>query len=181
MVHTMEQDDDNGKEYVVNCISRTLNSAERNYSSFQGEMLGVCWALRMFRGYLYGVPFDVYTDHKPLVWLQHNYQLSGKHARWFMTIQDITFRLIHRAGRDHVDADYISRYALDGDFDPSGARQDFCAKPATISSTNWDMDTMTVKLEYLDLAEAGKRETEEDVCSMVTINNPARAYKQCGE
>jgi hypothetical protein len=129
----MEQDDDNGKEYVVNCISRTLNSAERNYSSFQGEMLGVCWALRMFRGYLYGV------------------------------------------GRDHVDADYISRYALDGDFDPSGARQDFCAKPATISSTNWDMDTMTVK------AEAGKRETEEDVCSMVTINNPARAYKQCGE
>ena len=100
----LAQLDDDNKEYVVMCSSRTLNAAERNYSSFMGEMLGVCWALRLFRGYLYGAPFDVYTDHKPLVWLQHNFQQTGKHARWFATIQDLTFRLIHRAGKDHTDA-----------------------------------------------------------------------------
>ena len=70
-----------GEEYVICCASRTLNKHERNYASIDGEILGVVWALRLFRLYLHGRKFRVVTDHKPIVWLQHNYELSAKHIR----------------------------------------------------------------------------------------------------
>ena len=176
----LAQNDDEGKEYVVCCISRTLNAAERNYSSFAGEMLGVCWALRTFRGYLYGIQFDVYTDHKPLVWLQHNYEITSKHARWFMTIQDLTFRLIHRAGKEHVNADYLSRYALHGDFDPSGARQDFCSETAYVGITMWQEEYCTVGVTCMALNETDWVtdcvSNTNPMSASTVFNNPAKAY-----
>ena len=151
--------------------SRTLNAVERNSSSFMGEMLGVCWALRLFRGYLYGAPFDVYTDHKPLVWLQHNYKLTSKHARWFMTIQDFSFRLFHRAGKDHTDADYLSRYALQGDHDSTGARVDFCLTPAMQCSAVFNPDTTT-----FDSAYTNTRSTYVALSECEYAYNPAALY-----
>ena len=45
--------DDQGNEYMISCISRSLNVHERNYSSPQGEMLAAVWAVKTFLTYLH--------------------------------------------------------------------------------------------------------------------------------
>jgi len=46
--------------------SRKFKSAEVNYSTTEKELLSIVDCCRTWRHYLYGVPFIVRTDHKPL-------------------------------------------------------------------------------------------------------------------
>lgn len=45
---------------------RSLQPHERNYGVTELEGLGVVWAVKHFRPYLYGHPCTVYTDHEAL-------------------------------------------------------------------------------------------------------------------
>ncbi len=65
------QVDADGNEYMVACISRSLNAGEKNYVAYQGEMLAAVWAIKFFHVYLHGVPFTLMTDHQPLLSLIH--------------------------------------------------------------------------------------------------------------
>ena len=56
----------NGQERVLEFASRTMNSAERNYSVCERECLAVLWAVRKFRPYIEGYKFKVITDHSSL-------------------------------------------------------------------------------------------------------------------
>ena len=47
-------------------FSKKLSAAERKYSAFDKELLGIYLAIRHFRPYLDGRHFPVFTDHKPL-------------------------------------------------------------------------------------------------------------------
>ena len=54
----------NGK--VVAYSSRQLKEHEKNYPTHDLELTGVVHALKVWRHYLYGVKFKVYTDYKSL-------------------------------------------------------------------------------------------------------------------
>ena len=111
-------------EYMVACISRSLNVHERNYSSYQGEMLAVVWACKNLRHYLHGVHFTIVTDHAPLVWLMTARDLTCQHARWALMMQSYDFTIIHRAGAKHANADALSCLPLPSTKDGTGARMD---------------------------------------------------------
>lgn len=49
--------------------SRTLTKAERNYSQLEREVLALVFGVTKFHDYLWGRPFTLVTDHKPLVGL----------------------------------------------------------------------------------------------------------------
>ena len=51
---------------VVAYASRQLKKHEQNYPIHDLELAAVVMALKMWRHYLYGVRFEVYTDHKSL-------------------------------------------------------------------------------------------------------------------
>ncbi len=94
-----------GKEYVIAYASRSNNKAKSNYSSYEGECLVVVWAVIHFKPYLYGTNFTLYTDHHPIKWLMTNDKLTGKLVRWVLILQEYEFKVIHRPGITHQNAD----------------------------------------------------------------------------
>ncbi|RVW30022.1 Retrovirus-related Pol polyprotein from transposon opus [Vitis vinifera] len=60
---------ENGKPYVIYYASKTLNEAQRNYTSTKKELLVVMFALDKFRAYLVGSFIVVFTDHSTLKYL----------------------------------------------------------------------------------------------------------------
>ena len=89
--------------------SRKLNSAEMNYTVTEKEMLGVIHALRVWRCYLEGAEFTVYTDHVSNTFFQTQPNLSRRQARWSEFLQRFgVFRWEYRKGTRNV-ADALSR------------------------------------------------------------------------
>jgi hypothetical protein len=66
-------------------------------------------AIRHFHHYLLGARFVVRTDHNSLVWLCHFRELDGQLARWLETLAQYDFEIIHRKGKQHGNADGLSR------------------------------------------------------------------------
>ena len=55
-----------GKPYVVYYTSKTLNEAQRNYTTTENELLVVVYDLDKFRAYLVGSDIIIFTDHSAL-------------------------------------------------------------------------------------------------------------------
>ena len=63
---------DDGKPYVIYYASKTLNEAQRNYTTTEKELLAMVFALDKFRAYLVGSFIIVFTDHSALKYLLTN-------------------------------------------------------------------------------------------------------------
>ncbi|KRY20902.1 Retrovirus-related Pol polyprotein from transposon 17.6 [Trichinella patagoniensis] len=100
---------DGSKERVVAYASRSLTKPERRYCVTRREMLGLVWALREFRPYLYGQRFLVRTDHSCLRWLRNFKEPEGQVARWLESLAELDFEVKHQPGRLHGNADALSR------------------------------------------------------------------------
>ena len=101
--------------------SRTLQKHEQNCGATELEALGVVWAIRHFRPYLYGHACKVYTDHEALKSLLNTPHPSGKLARWGLTIQELDLEIHYRPGRSNQAADALSRRVTPNDVTSSGS------------------------------------------------------------
>ena len=92
--------------------SRKLTKCEKNYSTIDREFLALYCSIRRFHPYLYGVQFEAFTDHKPLVnFLKHQMQ-SNRQQRWFLRLQQYDYKLSYIKGVDNVAADCLSRLSV---------------------------------------------------------------------
>ena len=66
-------------------------------------------AIGQFHHYLYGRRFVVRSDHASLQWLMQFKQPEGQTARWLQKLQEYDFKIVHRAGKQHGNADALSR------------------------------------------------------------------------
>jgi hypothetical protein len=89
---------------VVAYASRSNNSVESKYYSYEGEALAAVWAIAHLRPYLYGQKFTLLNDHQPLKWLMESDKLTGKLTRWTLLLQKYDFKVVHRAGIANLDA-----------------------------------------------------------------------------
>ena len=100
------------QERVIAYASRRLRPTERNmknYSSMKLEMLALKWAVTdMFRSYLLGSKFTVYTDNNPLKYLQ-TAKLGAVEQRWASQLASFKFEIIYRSGKSNANADALSR------------------------------------------------------------------------
>jgi len=101
----------NGREIVIAYWSRQLTKPEHNYSTIEREVLAVVGAIREFYPYLYGFQFKLVTDHNPLTSLRNIKDVGGRLTRWMLYLQQFEFTWEHRAGKNHSNADTLSRIA----------------------------------------------------------------------
>ena len=100
---------------VVEYASRTLNTAEVNYSTTEKECLAIVWAIHKFRHYLIGAHFLLETDHKPLEWLEAtkaSKSRSQRLERWSLELRVFQFSINHRRGAENQHADALSRHPI---------------------------------------------------------------------
>lgn len=108
----LSQKGSDGRERVVSYSSRTLTSRERNYCTTRKEMLALVFFIKQHRHYLLGRKFVVRTDHQSLKWLQNFRDPEGQIARWQQQLQEYDFECHHRPGKQHGNADALSRIPL---------------------------------------------------------------------
>ena len=68
--HIMED----GSERPIIFSSRILSKAQWNYSQIEKEGLAIIFGVKKFHQYVYGCPFQIITDHKPLLGLLHKHK-----------------------------------------------------------------------------------------------------------
>lgn len=66
-------------------------------------------AVELFRYYLYGRKFTLQTDHNPLTWLYQVRDKNNKLLSWSVTLQEYDINFVHKSGKEHVNADALSR------------------------------------------------------------------------
>ena len=91
-------------------FSRKLSSAEKNYSTFDRELLAAHNTIKHFKYFVDGRSFVLYTDHKPLTSaIQSKSDKSPRQTRHLSFISEFTTDIRHIQGKFNVVADALSR------------------------------------------------------------------------
>ena len=96
-------------EVVIAYSSKHLDDRQAKWSTTEKEAYAIIHAIEVFKPYLYGRKFTVYTDHKPLEWLMSKVEPAGRLARWALKIQEYDIVIGYRAGKVNQNADSLSR------------------------------------------------------------------------
>lgn len=118
-----------GKERVISYGSKSLDKSQRNYCTTRRELYALVYFAKHFRAYLLGRHFAVRTDHRSLQWLASLKNPEGQLARWLVDLQEFDFSVSHRPGKQHTNADALSRLPTH----PEQASCPSCAQERTSS------------------------------------------------
>ena len=65
--------------------------------------------MRIWRHYLYGVSFQLFTDHKSLKYIFTQKDLNSRQRRWLEFLADYDVDIAYHPGKANVVADALSR------------------------------------------------------------------------
>ncbi|XP_051992411.1 uncharacterized protein K02A2.6-like [Xyrauchen texanus] len=96
---------------VISYASRALSLIEQKYSQTEHEALAIVWGCEHFHMYLYGAPFTLVSDHKPLEWIFNNPKSKppARIERWCLRLQPYNYTVRYKSGKDNP-ANYMSRH-----------------------------------------------------------------------
>ena len=151
---------------IVQFASRALSAVEQRYSQTECEALAITWACEHFHIYIFGAPFTVFTDHKPLTSIFNNThsQLSAHIERWVLRTQPYDMTVIYRPGHDNP-ADYLSCHSTH--LPPSNREQKIAEE-----YINYILSTSTPKAMTIDevATEMAKDKTLTTVIQAILTN-----------
>ena len=78
--------------------SRQLKIHEKNYPTHDLELAAMIFALKIWRHYLYGERFEVFSDHKSLKYLFTQRALNLRQRIWMEFFEDYDFELHYHPG-----------------------------------------------------------------------------------
>ena len=96
------------EERPIVYASKTLTKTQRRYCVTRKELLAIVTFVQQFRHYLLGRPFVIRTDHSALRVMSFK-EPTDQMARWLEILSQFDFKIEHRPGRKHGDADALSR------------------------------------------------------------------------
>jgi hypothetical protein len=94
---------------VIAYASRQLRRHEEHYPTHDLELAAVVHALKIWRHYLLGNIYHIYTDHKSLKYIFIQSELNMRQRRWLELIKDYELEIHYHPGKDNVVADALSR------------------------------------------------------------------------
>ena len=102
-------------ERPIGYVSRSLNKAERGYSTIEKE--AIIFSVKKFNQFLYSQKFTIQTDHKPLEGLFNEkkgvpQQASPRVQWWALTLAAYEYKIAYKAGTTNANADTLSRLPL---------------------------------------------------------------------
>ena len=96
---------------MIAYASRKLKPHEQNYPTHDLELAAVVFALQKWRHYLYGITFEIVTDHKSFKYLFSQKELILRQRRWMEFLEDYDCTIKYHSGKANVVADALSRKA----------------------------------------------------------------------
>ena len=120
-LYQVRTDGDSTIQEPIAFMSRTLQGAQKNWSTIEKECYAIFMALREWEYLLRDVSFTIRTDHKNLRYLNTNTQ---KVVRWKLAIQEFNFHVEYLAGPENVVADALSRIQRDNEDSTPGTPLD---------------------------------------------------------
>ncbi|GJY01144.1 putative reverse transcriptase domain-containing protein [Tanacetum coccineum] len=94
---------------VIAYASRQLKKHEENYLTHDFKFTAVVFALKIWRHYLYGVKFIIYTDHRSLQYFLEKKDPNMRQRRWLNLLKDYECEIRYHTGKANVVANALSR------------------------------------------------------------------------
>ncbi|GJR16817.1 putative reverse transcriptase domain-containing protein [Tanacetum coccineum] len=96
------------REKVIAYASRQLKPNEENYTTHDLELGAVVFTLKIWRHYLYGTKFTVFTNQKSLQHILDQKELNMRQFRWLELFADYDCEIRYHHGKAYVVADALS-------------------------------------------------------------------------
>ena len=93
------------KAFVIYYASKTLDSAQANYTTTEKEFLAVVFALEKFRSYIVGSPVTIFTNHAALRRMQDT---KPRLTKSILLCQEFNLTIKDKKGVENVVADHLS-------------------------------------------------------------------------
>ncbi|GJY13267.1 putative reverse transcriptase domain-containing protein [Tanacetum coccineum] len=97
------------REKVIAYTSRQLKPNEEKYTTHDLELGVVVFALKIWRRYLYGTKYTMFTDHKSLQHILDQKELNMRQRHWLELLADYDCEIRYHLGKANVVADALSQ------------------------------------------------------------------------
>ena len=161
---------------VIQCGSRSLSPAEKNYSTLELELTAIVWSIQKCNFFLKGIDhFEVLTDHRPLVGIFSKTLPQIDNVR----ITRLRERVLHQpftvkwmAGKENIIADALSRAPGTSTEDATAIRACIAAPDVALSELIANSQSDDMYSQVVDAFRHGRRLTD------LPESHPARRLKQ---
>ena len=116
---------EDGKPYVVYYASKTLNNAQKNYTTTEKDLVAVVFTLDKFRNYLLGTSIVIFIDHSALKYLLNKKNVKARLIRWIILLQEFNIQIKDKQGVENVVADHLSWVKVESNFEEAQINDEF--------------------------------------------------------
>jgi hypothetical protein len=147
--------------YVVSYASWQLRKHEVNYPTHDLELAALVHALKIWRYYLMGKIFELYTGHKSLKYIFTQLGLNLRQRRWLESIKDYDLGINYHPTKANVVADTLSRWSHTNHLVVKSIPSESCDKFAKLKIVpNTNVVEMEVGSSMLQEIRRGQLEDE---------------------